>query len=162
MCNFRWFHWLPVPYWWTTWRLPTKLYKVAWNVSTDNSEKMYCTDLRIGVVVKNFVSHNIPISWPLSLNDFELIFLLCDSTTIFSSVWGYTKKRIFIPHMLILPFTHHHNSLSLKEPKKNEFFSQLESCLVRSLAPGSLAAAAIIYYYYYDYYDYYYYYYYYY
>ena len=50
------------PYWWTTWCLYTKLYKVASNVSANNSETMYRTDLRNGEVVKIFVSYNIPSS----------------------------------------------------------------------------------------------------
>ena len=58
---------------------PRRLYKVALNASTNNSETMYLTDLRIGEVVKRFVSYNIPNSWPFSFNDPEFIFLLRNS-----------------------------------------------------------------------------------
>ena len=58
---------------------PRKLYTVALNASTNKSETMYLTDLRIGEVVKRFVSYSIPNSWPFSFNDSEFIFLLRNS-----------------------------------------------------------------------------------
>ena len=40
---------------------------------------MYGTDLRIGEVIFEFVSYNIPSFWLISLNGFDFIFLLRDS-----------------------------------------------------------------------------------
>ena len=40
---------------------------------------MYRTDLRIGEVIYEFVSYNIPSFWLISLNGFDFIFLLRDS-----------------------------------------------------------------------------------
>ena len=60
--------------------------QVAWRLR----QITQCTDLRIGEVVKRFVSYNIPNSWPFSLIYFELIFLLRDSETI---VWGYKRQN---------------------------------------------------------------------
>ena len=57
------------------WRLHTKLYEVARNASTNNSETMYRTDLRIGEVV----SYKVPSFWLFSLKGFDFICLLRDS-----------------------------------------------------------------------------------
>ena len=61
-----------------TWRLHTNLYKVASDASTNNSETMYCADLRFGQVIYKFVSYNIPSFWLISLNGFHFMFLLRD------------------------------------------------------------------------------------
>ena len=53
-----------------------KLYKVAWNAVTYNAETLQRTDLRIGEVIYEFVSYNVPSFWLISLNGFDLIFLL--------------------------------------------------------------------------------------
>ena len=61
------------------WRLHTKLYKGAWNVSTYNSKTVGHKDLRLGKIVYIFVFHNISLSWLLPLEslytDVYLIFL---------------------------------------------------------------------------------------
>ena len=82
--NSRSFRWLPTailvdrfdP---PTWRLHTKLFEVAWNASTNNSQTSDRTDLRIGAVVYKSVSYNISSSCLFSLNGFKFISLLRDS-----------------------------------------------------------------------------------
>ena len=61
------------------WRLHTKLYKGAWNVSPNNSETMGHKDLRLGKIVYILVFYNISFSWFLSLGGFQFNFLLRDS-----------------------------------------------------------------------------------
>ena len=61
------------------WRLHTKLYKGAWNVSANNSETMGHKDLRLGQIVYKLVFYNISFSWLLPLDGFQFIFLLRDS-----------------------------------------------------------------------------------
>ena len=62
-----------------TWRLHTKLYKVALNVSANNSETVCHTDLRLGEIVYVLVFYNISFPWLFSLNGLESIFLWRDS-----------------------------------------------------------------------------------
>ena len=78
--NSRWFCWFPVailvhqngaP----IWRLHTKLYKGAWNVSANNSETVGHKDLRLGQIVYILVFYNILFSCLLPLNGFQFIFL---------------------------------------------------------------------------------------
>ena len=57
------------------WRLHTKLYKGAWNVSATNSETVGHKDLRFGQIVYILVFYNISFSWLLSLDGFRCIFL---------------------------------------------------------------------------------------
>ena len=45
------------------WRLHTKLYKGAWNVSANNSETVGHKDLRLGQIVYMLVFYNISFSW---------------------------------------------------------------------------------------------------
>ena len=76
-----------------TWQLHTKLYKVAWNALTNNSEMMYGTDLRIGEVIYEFVSYNIPVfgllHWTVSI----LFFCLRDSENdLFRTLPTHTQK----------------------------------------------------------------------
>ena len=61
------------------WRLRTKLYKGAWNVSPNNSETMGHKDLRLGQIFYILVFYNISFSWLLSLDGFQFKFLLRDS-----------------------------------------------------------------------------------
>ena len=61
------------------WRLHTKLYKDAWNVSANNSETVGHKDLRLGQIVYILVFYNISFSWFLPLDGFHFIFSLCDS-----------------------------------------------------------------------------------
>ena len=60
------------------WRLHTKLYKGAWNVSANNSETVCHKDLRLGQIVYKLVFYNIWFSWLLRLDGFQFIFLLRD------------------------------------------------------------------------------------
>ena len=61
------------------WRLHTKLYKGAWNVSANNSETVGHKDLRLGQIVYILVFYNISFSWLLPQDGFQFIFLLRDS-----------------------------------------------------------------------------------
>ena len=61
------------------WRLRTKLYKGAWNVSENNSETVGHKDLTLGQIVYILVFYNISFSWILLENGSEYIFLLRDS-----------------------------------------------------------------------------------
>ena len=56
------------------WRLHTKLYKGAWNVSANNSETVGHKDLRLGKIVCILVFYNISFSWLLPLDGFKCIF----------------------------------------------------------------------------------------
>ena len=56
------------------WRLHTKLYKGAWNVSANNSETVGHKDLRFGQIVYTLVFYNISFSWLFPLDDFNLFF----------------------------------------------------------------------------------------
>ena len=69
------------------WRLHTKLYKGAWNVSANNSETVGHKDLRLGKIVYILVFYNIPFSWLLPLDDFQFILL--------RRVYCVTVKTIF-------------------------------------------------------------------
>ena len=60
------------------WRLHTKLYKGAWNVSANNSETVVHKDLRLCKIVYIIVFYNISFSWLLPLDGFQFIFLLRD------------------------------------------------------------------------------------
>ena len=62
------------------WRLHTKLYKGAWNVSANNSETVCHKDLRLDLrqIVYKLVFYNIWFSWLLRLDGFQFIFLLRD------------------------------------------------------------------------------------
>ena len=57
------------------WRLHTKLYKGAWNVSATNSETVGHKDLRFGQIVYIVVVYNISYSWLLPPDGFKCIFL---------------------------------------------------------------------------------------
>ena len=57
------------------WRLHTKLYKGAWNVSANNSETVGQKDLRFGQIVYILVFYNISFSWLLPLDSFQFNFL---------------------------------------------------------------------------------------
>ena len=61
------------------WRLHTKLYKGAWNVSANNSETVGHKNLRLGQIVYILVIYNILFSWLLPLDGFQFIFLFRDS-----------------------------------------------------------------------------------
>ena len=61
------------------WRLHTKLYKGAWNVSASNSETVGHKDLRFGQIVYILVFYNISFSWLLPLDGFQFCaaFIAC-------------------------------------------------------------------------------------
>ena len=52
-----------------------KLYKGAWNVSTNNSETGGHNDLRFGQIVYMLAFYNISFSWLLTVDGFQFIFL---------------------------------------------------------------------------------------
>ena len=52
------------------WRLHTKFYKGARNVSANNSETVVHKDLRLGQIVYTLVFYNISFSWLLPLDGF--------------------------------------------------------------------------------------------
>ena len=85
------------------WRLHTKLYKGAWNVSANNSETVGHKDLRLGQIVYVLVFYNISFSWLLLLNSFQFIFLFCDSENdvkSFARVHHATRsRRVFWAHV---------------------------------------------------------------
>ena len=58
------------------WRLHTKLYKGAWNVSANNSETVGHKDLRLVYIL---VFYSMSFSWFLPLDGFQFNFLLRDS-----------------------------------------------------------------------------------
>ena len=66
------------------WRLHTKLYKGAWNVSANNSETMGHKDLRLGQIVYILVFYNISFSWLLLLDGFNVFFCCVTVKTIYS------------------------------------------------------------------------------
>ena len=61
------------------WRLHTKLYKGARNLSANNSETVGQKDLRLGQIVYILVFYKISFSWLLPLDGCQFIFLLPDS-----------------------------------------------------------------------------------
>ena len=65
------------------WRLHTKLYKGAWNVSANNSETVGHKDLRLGQIVYILVFYNISFSWLLPLDGFQFIFCCVTVKTIY-------------------------------------------------------------------------------
>ena len=70
---------------------------------------MYRTDLRIGEVVKRFVSQNIPSSWP-----FRIYFLVaCQCKRYEKRNEKQSLCNDIIARILIPPFAHNHNSLRL-------------------------------------------------
>ena len=70
--------------------LHTKLYKGAWNVSSNNSETMGHKDLRLGQIVYILVFYNISFSWFLPLDGFQFNFLLRDSENVLL-LWEHFK-----------------------------------------------------------------------
>ena len=64
------------------WRLHTKLYKAAWNVSANNSETEGHKDLKLGqivhILVPNFITFHFLIFFHLTVSKL-LFFLLRDS-----------------------------------------------------------------------------------
>ena len=72
------------------WRLRTKLYKGAWNVSANNSETVGHKDLRLGQIVYILVFYNISLSWLLLEDGSQYTFLLRDSENdLYDTVLGW-------------------------------------------------------------------------
>lgn len=99
-----------------TWRLHTKLYKVAWSAATNNSETMYCTDLRIGeVVYKNNLICFLQYSKFLAffIGHFEVFFFVAWQCIYSLRIWK-TEPVMIIQRILIAHcHCHCHCSLSL-------------------------------------------------
>ena len=112
---------------------PRKLYQVVLNPSANNADTMYRTD-----VVKRFVSYNIPSSWPFSFHDFEFIFMLRDSVNDtrreMKNRVSYCASQFLHSHTTTIPCAFD----TISCVSKKNMFSQLESCLVRSLQAFSL------------------------
>ena len=80
------------------WRLHTKLYKGAWNVSANNWETVGHKDLRLGQIAYILVFYNISFSWLLLLDGFQFIILVA---------WQW-KRSIGDPTTISVPdFTHY-------------------------------------------------------
>ena len=72
------------------WRLRTKLFNGAWNVSANNSETVGHKDLTLGQIVYILVFYNISFSWILLENGSEYIFLLRDSENdLYDTAFGW-------------------------------------------------------------------------
>ena len=65
------------------WRLHTKFYKGAWNLSANDSETVGHKGLRLGQTVHILVFYNNPFSLLLPLDDFQFIFCCVTVKTIF-------------------------------------------------------------------------------
>ena len=89
------------------WRLRTKLYNGAWNVSANNSETVGHKDLTLGQIVYILVFYNISFSWILLENGSEYIFLLRDSE---NDLWWYSIR-------VTDPRIEECRSMALPEPK---------------------------------------------
>ena len=79
------------------WRLHTKLYKGAWNVSANNSETVGHKDLRFGQIVYILVFYNISFSWLLPLDSFQCIFLChvyCVTVKTKNNYYSYVKSQL--------------------------------------------------------------------
>ena len=75
------------------WRLHTKLYKGAWNVSANNSKTVGHKDLRLGKFVWILVFYNISFSWLLPLDGFQFIFFVAWQwkRSPGNDLWAYLK-----------------------------------------------------------------------
>ena len=77
------------------WRLHSKLYKGAWNVSSNNSETVGHKDLRLGKIVYMLVFYNISFSWLLPPDGFQYIFFCCVTVkTIYKNKTSFRPPKI--------------------------------------------------------------------
>ena len=115
------------------WRLHTKLYKGAWNVSATNSETVGHKDLRSGQIVYILVFCNISFSWLLTVDGFRFIFLCrvyCVMVKTKNRVWkGGSWSRIAAPFsresripQVFHQFPEYRFSFSEKYIKKSNFY----------------------------------------
>ena len=74
------------------WRLHTKLYKGAWNVSANTSETVRHKDLRLGQIVYILVFYNISFSWLLPLDSFQFIFFVARQ----KDIWSHQRITLFL------------------------------------------------------------------
>ena len=86
-----------------TWRLHTKLYKGAWNVSANNSETIGHKDLRLGQNVYILVFYNISLSWLLPLDGFQFNFLLrdCENDLYNNILFPYPYFKCYISQISV-------------------------------------------------------------
>ena len=97
------------------WRLHTKFYKGAWNVSANNSETVGRKDLKLGQIVYILVLYNISFSWLLPLDGFQLIFLLRDSENYLLLFCRFRWRHVrlcLLPIVVIQNFCYHGNVTS--------------------------------------------------
>ena len=87
------------------WRLHTKLYKGAWNVSANNSETVGHIDLRLGQIVYILLLYNISFSWLLPLGRFPIYFFVAwqwkRSISLVFSIRTVTYGSSFFFHRFI-------------------------------------------------------------
>ena len=110
--NSRCFCWFPAPILvhqngTPIWRLHTKLYKGAWNISANNSETVGHKDLRLGQIVYILVFYNISFSWVLPLDGFHFIFLLRNSENdlfcLQTGILCRLKTKRFLSQVIYFP-----------------------------------------------------------
>ena len=75
------------------WRLHTKLYKGAWNVSANNSETVGHKDLRFRQIVYTLVFYNTSFSWLFPLDGFNLFF----GAVFIAWPWKTKNTTQFVP-----------------------------------------------------------------
>ena len=94
------------------WRLHTKLYEGAWNVSANNSETVDHKDQRFGKIVYILVFYNLSFFWLFPLDGFYFIFLC--------RVYCVTGKTKNLEHHKTLFLVFFFSPTTIKE--KIEFF----------------------------------------
>ena len=77
-----------------TWRLHTKLRKIVWHVSTNKSETMNHSNLRIGNIVFVLIAKNISFLWLLSLTVSDFIFCCVTKKTLLKCVCFAHTDRV--------------------------------------------------------------------
>ena len=93
--NSRCFPWFPAAILVDSlWRLRTKLYKGAWNVSANNSETVGLKDLGFGRIIYILVFYNISFSWLLPLNGFQFIFLCRGQVKLYETYVSHRENKI--------------------------------------------------------------------
>ena len=98
-----------------TWRLHTKLYKGAWNLSANNSETAGHKDLRLWQIVYILAFYNISFSWLFSTGRFQFIFLLSDSEN--DLYWVGSDKFVAVYSRLPITRTLANSNLALTRTK---------------------------------------------
>ena len=112
-----------------TWRLHTKLRKIVWHVSTNKSETMNHSNLRIGNIVFVLIAKNILFLWLLSLTVSDFIF--CCVTKHYWNAFVSCILIELIMHVIILknqPICRHGNSSKTTQAKRGLFQNQNVEC----------------------------------